>query len=124
MTVNDHCSSSLRADTTEIDVTLSINLNEHVLEQVPYIVCIVTTQLGGPNEKLHRSQMVYLQADNNCTTTKAAGTDTTTTPIFSSTENSTDPPMSTSDSYHCLQYQPYPILCTQMLCVVLLAVLK
>ena len=120
VTVNDVCNSV--ADTTEINVTLSINLSEHVLHHVPYIVCIIT-RLGDDAQPLrHRSQNVYLKA---CTTTTVAFTDMSTMSSFSNTENSTaaSTPWLTNDSAPGLQSKLYIFLCS-ILFLVLLIVLK
>ena len=62
----DECNS----DKTDIDITLSIHLNEDILEHVPYIVCIITRHTeGGRNER--RSEELYLQANRNCFSTTA-----------------------------------------------------
>ena len=121
VTINDVCNSV--ADTTELNVTISINLSEHVLHHVPYIVCIIT-RLGDDAQPIHhRSQNVYLKA---CTTTTAAITDLSTMSSFSDTENSTavSAPLITNDSTPCLQSKLYLYLYSIVhVCVVLLVVL-
>ena len=83
VTVNDMCNSG-RA---HIDVTLSIHLNEYVLEHVPYIVCIVTTFPEG--EGPYRSEELYLQANTNCSsTTTGKGTTYDITSALTTTEMS------------------------------------
>lgn len=65
ITATDVCNSGK----IHIDVTLSIHLNEDVLERVPYIVCIIvrSTEGGGRD----RSEELYLQANRNCFSTTA-----------------------------------------------------
>lgn len=45
----------------EINVTLSIILNENVLKNAPYIVCLLSRRRIGGVSELHRSKEVYLQ---------------------------------------------------------------
>ena len=65
ITANDVCISGR----THIDVTLSIHLNDYVLEHVPYIVCIIT-RLNVNFDCDYRSEELYLQANTNCSSTK------------------------------------------------------
>lgn len=71
VTENRVCNSGRK----QINITLSIHLNEYILEHVPYIVCIITRYTGG-DTKSDQSEKLYLQANRNCFST-IAGEDTT-----------------------------------------------
>ena len=55
----------------EVNVTLSILLNDNVLENVPYVVCKISRRVSSNNMiELHRSKEVYLlEPDDDKTTT-------------------------------------------------------
>ena len=83
VTVNDVCNSGKK----HIDVTLSMHLNDYVLEHVPYIVCIITRFNGGSST--YRSENLYLQANRNCSsTTTGNGTTYDITSALTTTETS------------------------------------
>ena len=83
VTVNDVCNSGKK----HINVTLSIDLNEYVLEHVPYLVCIITRFTEGAGT--YRSEKLYLQANRNCSsTTTGKGTTYDITSALTTTETS------------------------------------
>jgi hypothetical protein len=67
ITVNND-RDSCNSDRTHINVTLSIHLNEYVLEHVPYIFINVVRFIAG-DRKEQRSDNLYLEANRNCFST-------------------------------------------------------
>ena len=72
VSVNYACNFGRR----HINVTLSIHLNEYVLQHVPYLVCIITRYSEGRGET-YRSEELHIEANRNCfsTTTGKQGAD-------------------------------------------------
>ena len=65
-----------------INVSLSMHLNEHILEHVPYIECAIIRRTE-EHRIYNISEKLYLQANTNCfyTTTGNQSTDITRVPI-------------------------------------------
>ena len=107
VSVKDVCYQGPEVDITEVNVTVSILLSDNVLENVPYIVCIITRI--GSNTATIRSREVYLHSYHYITTTHQDDDDISTTQIFKDIINSDH------DCVPCAACRPYQIpayLCT------------
>lgn len=111
---DDDCRSEIGK--TEINVTLSIHLSEHVLKHVPYIVC--TVSMVGEDDTLidHHSKKVSFRVDNdtNCAVTVSGSTVTPTETVTVTNANNT------MNGCYSMQYKTYQnsILFT-ILCLIL-----
>lgn len=117
ITATDVCNSGK----IHINVTLSIHLNEDVLEHVPYIVCIIDRSTEGSGRD--RSEELYLQANRNCFSTTA---EERTTHYHGNTTNmQSDNVTSVSCALPCNKSfinVPYYVMCVFI--ITLLAVLE
>jgi hypothetical protein len=121
VTANDECTSNK----LHIDVTLSIHLNEYILEQ-DYIVCIITRSTEGIEPD--RSEKLYLQANRNCFSTTAGNqspsdaTNVTTTIMETSKPSPLFVIRNASCALHCNRSLIYIILYF-ILCVFVISLL-
>ena len=124
VSVNDACNFGR----THINVTLSIHLNEFVLQHVPYLVCIITRYSDGGGTS-YRSEELHIEAVRNCfiTTTGKHVTDYDTTDVQLNATMETSASNETSSAsciLHCNQSFIYVSYCYFLLCVFVIILLK